>query len=221
MASSRDRRPYAEVRLEKVSLDFAQGCNRLPPRNTRKDYIHFDEFEDVLSSLDLVALVVPVVNKHPSYWKWVLVAAHAGLQGAMVCALRDTSGITVLDKKSARETLKWLDTQHGNAPKERLADFKILLARCLRASCMDGQPLKLRPLQLDDLRTLHDEFRNKFSHFVPHGWSIEKAGLPRIVRAAVDATEILMNHPRLLTKFTGDKKRRLVQHAARIRKTLS
>jgi hypothetical protein len=43
---------------------------------------------------------------------------------------------------------------------------------------------------------LNDEFRNRFSHFTPTGWSIEEAGLPRIVLTAIDAAEHLMlNHP--------------------------
>jgi hypothetical protein len=61
-----------------------------------KHFLHFDEIEDVLSSLDLLALTVPLVKKQPSYWKWVLVASHSSLQGAMVCALRDTAGISIL-----------------------------------------------------------------------------------------------------------------------------
>jgi hypothetical protein len=42
-----------------------------------KHFLHFDEIEDVLSSLDLLALTVPLVKKQPSYWKWVLVASQA------------------------------------------------------------------------------------------------------------------------------------------------
>ena len=32
-----------------------------------KDYVRFDEIEDVLSSLDLLAIVVQLVRKNPSY----------------------------------------------------------------------------------------------------------------------------------------------------------
>ena len=186
-----------------------------------KQYLHFDEIEDVLSSLDLLALAVPLVNKQPSYWKWAILAGHAGLQGAMVCALRDTSGISVLEKRSAREMLKWLDTHEGDAPEERLADFNTLLARCRKTRCMDGQPLKLGHAQTNDIKRLHKEFRNNFAHFTPKGWCIEKAGLPRIVRAAVDAIEKLMGHSRVLYKLNGNKKRRLAHRLKVIQKELS
>jgi hypothetical protein len=182
-----------------------------------KQYLRFDEMEDVLASLDLLALVVPLVNKQPSYWKWVILAAHAALQGAIVSALLDSTGISVLDKKSAREMLSWINTQDGEPPEERLADFNTLLARCRRASCMDGRPLKLSHLQRNDIQRLHKDFRNNFAHFKPKGWSIEVVGLPRIVRAAVDAIEMLIDHPRVQRKLDGRKKRRLASRLKAIR----
>jgi hypothetical protein len=88
--------------------------------------VYFNEIEDVLSSLDLLALVAPLVRKQPSYWKWVIIAAHAGLQGATVCALRtqDTSGVSVFEKKSARKMLKWFDTQKRTAARGAAGRFQ-------------------------------------------------------------------------------------------------
>jgi hypothetical protein len=48
-------------------------------------YIRFnDEFEDVLASVELVALVAPRLCDNPSLWKWMIVGAQSALQGAMV-----------------------------------------------------------------------------------------------------------------------------------------
>jgi hypothetical protein len=182
-----------------------------------KKFVQFDEIEDVLSSLDLLALVLPLVRTQPSYWKWTIVAAHAGLQGAMVCALRDTSGVSILEKQCAREMLNWFDTRHGERPEEKLADFATLLTRCRKASWMEGQPLKICNAQINDIRRLHRDFRNNFAHFIPKGWSIEKAGVPRIIKAAVDATEILMGHSRVIYKLSGNRKRRLAHRLKTIR----
>jgi hypothetical protein len=44
-----------------------------------KDFVRFDEIEDVLSSVDLVETIVPLLKRHPSYWKWTIIAAHSGL----------------------------------------------------------------------------------------------------------------------------------------------
>jgi hypothetical protein len=174
-----------------------------------KQFLHFDEIEDVLSSLDLLGLVAPLVSEQPSYWKWAIIAAHGGLQGAMVCALRDSSGVSVLEKECAREMLEWFNTQKGMPPQERLADFNTLLTRCRKSGYMDGKPLSLSHAQAKDIKSLHKHFRNNFVHFTPKSWCIEKAGLPRIVCAAVDSIETLMGHPRVLYKFSGNMKRRL------------
>jgi hypothetical protein len=101
----------------------------------------------------------------------------------MVSALRDTSGVAVLDKQSAREMLKWFDNPKGEPPQERLADFRTLLRRSRRSELMDAHPLKLSKAQADDIVKLHTQFRNEFAHFVPKGWSIEKAGLSALSNA--------------------------------------
>ena len=177
-------------------------------------YVRFDEVEDVLSSLGLLALCAPLVQKEPSYWKWAIISAHAALQGAMVCALHDR--ISVLDKQSARATLEWLDKKTARPPKnERLAHFNTLLQRFC-----ESQPLALSQTQLKDIKLLHEHFRNSFAHFVPQSWSIEKAGLPRIVGAAVDATERLMAYPNVVHKLSGNKKHRLASYLGTIRTQL-
>ena len=183
-------------------------------------YLRFDEVEDVLTSLDLLALTVPLLKKQPGYWKWVAVAAHSGLQSAMVCALRDPAGISILQKDCAREMMEWFDHKRGECPKERLADFETLLRRCRKAGQMDGQPLKLSEVQTKDVKRLHKEIRNEFAHFAPKGWSIEKAGLPRIILAAVGATEALMSHPRVSNQLNGNRKGRLTERLRVIRAKL-
>ena len=176
-----------------------------------KFYLRFDEIEDVLSSVDLLTLCVPLVTRKPSYWKWAIMASHTGLQGAMVCALQDTSGVSILDEDCAHEMIEWHNKRTGKRPQEKLADFNTLLKRCRKGDFMQGQPLKLSHSQTRDIKRLHKDFRNNFAHFVPAGWSIEKAGLPRIVRAAVDTIETLMAHPKVIYKLSGNRKRRLAK----------
>ena len=180
-----------------------------------KQFIRFDEIEDVLSSLDLLSLVVALVNKEPSYWKWVIIAAHASLQGAMICALRDSSGVSIFEREFAREMLKWFNSPIEERlieerPQERLADFNTLVTRCRKARCMEGHPLKIGEAQARDIKFLHKEFRNEFAHFV----------LPRMMRAAVDATEMLLAHPRIARKLSGNKKRRLTHRLKATRAAL-
>jgi hypothetical protein len=115
---------------------------------------------------------------------------------------------------------EWYDKQTGKPPNERLADFITLLERCCKSEYMKGQPLTLSPSQLKDIKQLHKHFRNSFIHFVPMGWIIEKAGLPRIVCAAVDVIERLMAHPNVVHKLSGNKKRRLASCLGTVRTQL-
>jgi hypothetical protein len=108
-----------------------------------EEYVDFDEFEDVLSSMDLLAFVVPLANQHPSYWKWIVITSQAALQGAMVCALAATSRLPVLERQSAREMRQWLETQEGHAPQERLADFNTLLKKMPSKRMHVGQTVAL------------------------------------------------------------------------------
>ena len=88
---------------------------------------------------------------------------------------------------------------YGRWPKERLASFNDLVDRGCdpeRMSYLGGEALNLSESQRADLRKLNDELRNQFSHFKPMGWSIETAGLPRIILTAIDsAVHLMLNHP--------------------------
>jgi hypothetical protein len=54
-----------------------------------------------------------------------------------------------------------------------------------------------------------DVLRNSFAHFRPQGWSIERAGLPRIVSVALRGIEQLMFGDDLSYKLSGNRKRDL------------
>jgi hypothetical protein len=85
-----------------------------------------------------------------------------------------------------------------------------------------GKSLKLTAAQKRDLQKLHDHFRNEFSHFSPKGWSIEAAGLGRIIGTAVDIAERLMlETPQIRGHLSGNQIRSIERHAATVRVALS
>jgi hypothetical protein len=180
-----------------------------------RDYVTYDEIEDVLTSTDLLALVTPQLSKQPAYWKWAIIAAQNGLQGAIVCALHDSIGISALTDKSRRVVLKWLESGQGKEPPKRLADFWTLFWRYCRENPTAKEKVTRR--QVRDIRRLHREFRNSFEHFIPETWSIEKAGLPRIVGTAIDFIEIVMQHDKVVSRLTGNKITRLKGNIAAAR----
>lgn len=182
------------------------------------DYIRYDEIDDVLASTDLLALVAPRLADQPALWKWAIIAAQNGLQGAFVCALHDAFGTSVLTEKSARAVLNWHENEIGEYPLERLADFETLLKRFCKKN--PSYRRKLTRQQFHDMRRLHRHFRNSFEHFRPLSWSIEKVGLPRIVGAALAGIELLMQHESVVTRLTGNKTRRLKENLNNARKGL-
>ena len=79
-------------------------------------YVRFDELENVLATLDMLAVLAPLVRRRrqQSVWKWVVIGAHDALQGALVCAVTDTSGTRILNKKSVRKCLTGWKTRRRN-----------------------------------------------------------------------------------------------------------
>jgi hypothetical protein len=149
------------------------------------DYISFSEIGDVLASVDVIAVLAPTLGDNPLRWKWVILAAHSAMQGAMVCAYADSANTSILSERSERKMWAWLNADtatRGPYPNERLAEFEGLLRKCLRGfhNC---DPLVLTRAQCKDIRRLH-QFRNGFTHFTPKGWGIEKVGLLRIIGVA-------------------------------------
>jgi hypothetical protein len=168
-------------------------------------YVQFDEIENVLASLDLIATLAPLVKKrrHRSQWKWLIIGAHDALQGALVCAIADSTRTNVLSEKSARKMLEWLEDRSKDYPGEFLANFGSLMKRAaIEISTMDAK----------DLKKLHF-LRNELSHFTPKGWSIELAGLPRLIDVALKLVERLMQSERVNLHMSGNRKRRVSENA--------
>jgi hypothetical protein len=178
-------------------------------------WVRFDEYEDVLASTDLLAMIAPNLRRYPSNWKWMILAAQNGLQGALVCAIQDTSGTSILEERSATKVLRYLETGMGDMPQERMADFMTLFRKYRKMYPCSGTIQ-----QLKQIRRLHQEFRNNFAHFVPKGWSIELAGLPRIIETAVKLIEEVMKQDQVLMRLSGNKKRRLERNLAVTRTAL-
>lgn len=171
-----------------------------------QEYVHFDEREDALASLELLAVIVPLVFARPQLWKWMILGAQSALQGAMVCALVDSTGTSVLKKDSAAKVLAYLHAEPGNRgkwPGEWLESFEGLMTKC-----ESELGLKLSDEERKDILRLHSYFRNDFVHFTPKGWGIEKAGLPRMIQAAIDATENLMSMDRMGVYLEESQSRR-------------
>jgi hypothetical protein len=182
----------------------------------RVEWIRFNERDDVIASTDLLALVSATLETSPTNWKWIILAAHSGLQGALVCAIQDSTGTNILAKRSAVATLAWLENPTGIQPLQYLDHFPALIKK-YRKKYPD---CSITVQQLKDLKKLHHEFRNQFTHFAPIQWSIEAAGLPRIAKAALDLIDDAMRRRQVEIHLTCNMKKRLAENLRAIREAL-
>jgi hypothetical protein len=184
---------------------------------TSGEWVRFSEYDDVLASTDLLALVAPSLKATPTNWKWMILAAHSGLQGAIVCAIKDSTGTNILTKKSAAAVLAWLDKPEGDRPPQYLDNCPALLSKYRKKY----PHIYITVEQLKDLRILHNEFRNNFTHFAPMQWSIEAAGLPRIVIAALNIIEGAMQQHQVDVHLSDTMRLQLTQNLASARSSLA
>ena len=70
-------------------------------------YLWTDANIDVISCLSHCARSLLAVSDNIEEWKWVLVAAHGALQGALVVELAGTDGIGALSEKSQKLMFCW------------------------------------------------------------------------------------------------------------------
>lgn len=178
-------------------------------------YVRFDQFEDVLVSTDLLALVAPRLQEQPSHWKWMIIATHSGLQGALVCAIRDTSGTNILKKNSAKARLTWFDNLVEASPPQHLDNFIPLVEKY-----REKYPDCITTQQFEQISRLHTEFRNNFIHFVPGGWSIESATLLATIRTSLDVLEAAMHQHQVTMRLEKEAHCRLQQNLAVTREEL-
>jgi hypothetical protein len=182
----------------------------------RVDWITFNERDDVITSTDLLALVAPTLKTSPKNWKWVILAAHSGMQGALVCAIQDSTRTNILEKRSAAATLAWLDNPTGVHPSQYLDRYPALIKK-YRKKYPD---CSITLQQHKDLKKLHTEFRNQFTHFAPMQWSIEVVGLPRIAKAALDLIEDAVQKHQVEIHLTCNMKKHLAENLKVIREAL-
>ena len=154
-------------------------------------WVHTDECQDVLASLEQCAFSLAEARRSERAWKWVILSLHSALQGAMVCHLSGPERLGALKKRSAA---KWRTRnekyiQNGaedayDPDEERLADAKELFKRlhCSKARIEDecGGEISITEQQRESFKRLH-ELRNEFSHFSPKGWSIGLCGTKQVI----------------------------------------
>lgn len=196
-----------------------------PPKRKRiRKYLRTDEREDVVNTLEFVALVAETLGEKPLNWKWIIIGLHNALQGALVCALSGTDGTGALADKSKKKMLQWFEDHRSKPdtllPGTWLAGLMTLYKKATSPpgmSALGGTPLQTTTQQDKDVALLNN-LRREFVHFEPKGWSIESAGLPRIVLNVSAIIEGILCQPSISLSMTQRQTKRALAAIRKLKK---
>lgn len=152
------------------------------------EYVRTDTAEDAVSSLELAADFLKRAADDDRYWKWFVVALHAGIQSLFALTLEAGNGFLVQKPGVMRAMLAAHETGE-EAPLPHMDNFlklykKVQRVENLRSS--DCLPVESSPARDRDHKSL-DDLRNNFLHFNTKSWSIE---LELILESARGCTEV-------------------------------
>jgi hypothetical protein len=142
------------------------------------------------------------MHRNSMRWWFVITDVEQAITSALVAALSGTAEIGALKEE---DQIAWLtffeesrtDKNARPPAKQKLATLRELIARAKDPKNMDlmGPPLSLDEKQESDIMRIH-EFRNDLLHVKPVSWSMEIAGLPRMIGAAIEVIQKLFDLPR-------------------------
>lgn len=138
----------------------------MPRARIQPKWLRLTEETNAIDYLERAGQFIRLTETDRMAWKWVIMALYGALYGFAIAACRGTNAATVIQKK-----------KRGRG---RLISFDQAIGRCQNPLHMGGQPLVLSRQQKASIQYLSQEFRNKFEHYIPSGWSIELHGFPSI-----------------------------------------
>ena len=185
-------------------------------------WLRTDELNEAIKTLDIFDSFLDQVDTDLHYWKWCIIAMHNAMQGFMVCALRGSNGLNVLNEKNTKEWLAALDN-NTKFPKEKLDNFLNLYKKTkgnkmdLYVSSRRFKPQNQQGASIKQINAL----RNEYIHFTPKGWSLNVNGLPSVLIDCILFIEFLAFESRNIIYIDENIEQELRANINRIRKTLS
>ena len=180
--------------------------------STQEDRFEINEIDNLIDNVEMVAHFLETSISYK--WKWVVIALHQALYGALISALQGSDPRqTVVDRQKDsgravmlhvhkvpidviassfgknKETIRdWISNPYLISLDEALRRVK--QKECL-PSLVNVQPLVTTAEEDDAIRKLTKEFRNEFEHFSPKGWVVFTSGMPTIVSSVLRVIRFL------------------------------
>ena len=186
-------------------------------------WLRTDEIEEVLKTLSACKDFLERACDDIAYWKWVSIALHNAVQGAMVVGLRRTDGFGPIREDIAKKWYKaYRETGETKRIKEKLMNFLELYEKIKKkgtlqmvsVSCYvppDNQDLAMEKL---------NEIRNDFIHFVPKGWSLELSGAPTLCLSVLNVIEFLVTECAAFMMHPGLERKDFIKEISLVRDEL-
>jgi hypothetical protein len=151
-------------------------------------YIRINTAEDALSSMELAADFLTATKQDDRYWKWFVIATHAGLQGTFALALEAGNAFQVQKPSVTQKMLNGLDATPHMDNFLKLYK-KIQCKENLRG--MDSVPFAPTEAHNKAVERL-DILRDNFIHFNAKSWSIPKQSIIESAGSALEVAEFVL-----------------------------
>jgi hypothetical protein len=162
-------------------------------------WIRTDTDREGVDGLEMAVEQLRLVASDPYRWKWVIFAVHNALTCFMCLTVEGSDHLGAMDKRYIKAWREAYEKGQPLSPEqekklERLADFPELFKRVQSEQWVKryGHSTPLQPTK-DQRRgvTRLNEWRTRFVHYKPVGWSIEVRGFPEIIERCLEVVEFL------------------------------
>jgi hypothetical protein len=151
-------------------------------------WLHTDERSDVIASMAMLDIALNQVASDLTMWKWIVITTHSALQSAIACHLGAIGNSFLVARQEDAEA--WLKAHEDGTPyPEMMIDSFLNLYDKLKKNEIYGYKFAPKGTQGRSIKKVN-EYRNEFVHFMPKGWALEVAGLPRI---CIDCLDVVYN----------------------------
>lgn len=163
------------------------------------EYVRTDTAEDAVSSLELAADFLERAAVDDRYWKWFVVALHAGIQSMFALTLKAGNGFLV-QKPGVMRAMLAAHKSGEDAPLLYMDNFLNLYKKVQRTENLrstDCLPVESSPAR-DHAHKSLDDLRDNFLHFNTKSWSIERELILESARGCTEVAEFILSRSRAI-----------------------
>ena len=160
--------------------------------NNPAEWFTTDLPDEAITSIELVAELLPKTETEPWRWKWAVIAMDNALQNLFVLAVAHTSGLNVLRVKPD-EAKAWRtgDAEYPEGPLKSFGELFEMAQGDAMLKYVHSRPLEVSEDENDFVRWNHRR-RNEFVHYKPMSLSVDLESFRLGLRACAEVARKLI-----------------------------